>query len=765
MSLQLCRDFIRSVAHSGQAIVLASFVGCLPALSGPAAPQPVEEVRPLIGTGGHGHTYPGATMPFGFVQLSPDTRLQTDPWNYDVWDGCSGYHYSDTKLFGFSHTHLSGTGCPDLGDLLLLPIVGNLGAEPLTSERFRAPFHHENELAQPGYYRVLLEKPDILAELTVTERTGLHRYTFPDSEQSHVLIDLVHGLKNKPTEANLKIESDTRLTGFRRSEGWAKDKILFFVIEASQPFAGFGLEAEGKRLAAGQTEASGKQLRGHLDFKTTADKPVVLRVGLSVVSLDGAQKNLQAEVGGKGFDAVRDEARSVWNGHLSAIQIESTDANFRQTFYTALFHTMTAPTLYNDADGAYRGADRQIHTATNFQFYSTFSLWDTFRAEHPLLTLVQPRRVDDFVQSLLAAYQQSPSNSLPMWPLAACETWCMIGYHSVSVIAEAYAKGFRGFDAELAYRAMRTTAMDARFHQDKYQKLGYVPTVAGDRTEATSRTLEFSYDDWCIAQMARALGKTDDAALFSQRAQNYRNVFDAESKLFRGKLANGKFREPFNPKAINFDDFTEANAWQYAFAVPHDVPGMIQLYGGEKSFVARLDALFNEDSDVAEHTVDISGLVGQYAHGNEPCHHVAYLYALAGAQHKAARRVRHIAQWLYDNTPAGICGNDDCGQTSAWFVFSALGFYPVNPVDGRYVFGSPMVEKAVIQLDPKYHPGKTFTVLAHKVSKQNLYIKSAKLNGQKLERPWITHDEIINGGTLEFEMDIVPHKLCEAARE
>jgi predicted alpha-1,2-mannosidase len=734
------------------------------------AVSPVEEAMPLVGTSGHGHTYPGATVPFGFVQLSPDTRLQTMPWTIDTWDGCSGYHYSDSTLFGFSHTHLSGTGCPDLGDLLILPCTGGLGVsgsyKPLDTGRFKSKFSHAQEVARPGYYRVRLATYDILAELTATAHAGLHRYTFPASEQSHILIDLVHGIGSECTEASLNVESDTLLTGHRRSTGWAKDKTVYFVIASSQPFEGFGLEAEGKPLPTGQAKANGTNVRGHLDYKTSAGEQVCLRVGLSPTSIDEAKSNLQAEIPAWDFDSVCAAASSAWNDSLSRIRIESSNPNIRQTFYSALYHTMSAPTLYNNADDSFPGPDKQLHSHNGFQYYCTFSMWDIFRAEAPLMTLLQPERVNDFVQSMLAFYQESPDHALPMWPLASCETSCMIGYHSVPIILDAYRKGFRGFDAELAYKAMFDTATAGRNRQDEYQQLGYVPWVDG-KTAATSMTLEFGYDDWCIGQMAKALGKTKDAERFFARSNGYTNLWDPKTQFFRSKNADGSFREPFDPKEIDHNDlatgdYTEANAWQYMFAVMQDVPAMINLYGGNQAFVRRLDQLFNEDSDMNHWRSDVTGLIGQYAHGNEPCHHVAYLYALAGAQDKTAQRVHEIMLTQYDNTPEGLDGNDDCGQISAWYVFSAIGLYPVNPANGIYVIGCPLVEKATIQLDPRYSKGSTFTVIAHNVSNQNIYIKTARLNGKSLERPWITHDEIMAGGTLELEMDILPNRAWSA---
>ncbi len=723
-----------------------------------AVPTPVDEALPLVGTGGHGHTYPGATVPFGFVQLSPDTRTEG-------WDACSGYHYSDHSILGFSHTHLSGTGCADLGDLLVLPVTGELGGAgdyvPLEPERFKSDFSHEQETAEPGYYRVELDRYGVLAELTGTAHAGMHRYTFPASSQSHVLVDLVHGLGSTPMESQLDVTGSNSLSGYRRSNGWfgaTRGKVLYFVIESSAPFSSFGFELDGKPAPASQSEVKGKNVRAHLDFATSVEQPIVLRVGLSATSVDEARKNLIAEMPSWDFDAVRQAAQAVWNDNLSRIRIECSNPNVRQTFYSALYHTMTAPTLYNDADGTYRGRDGQDHTAPGFQYYSTFSLWDTFRAEHPLLTVIEPERVNDFVRTMLAFYQQSPDHALPMWPLASHETWCMVGYHSVPVILDAHRKGFRNYDAELAYQAMRETAMSSRNHQGEYQKLGYVPSATGRKIEGTSRTLEFAYDDWCLAQMAAVLGKTNDAALFGQRARSYRTVFDLQTHFFRGKTAAGPFRDPFNPKQISSDDFTEGNGWQYAFSVLHDVPDLIELHGGREAFVRKLDQLFDEDSDMVNPISDVTGLIGQYAHGNEPCHHIAYLYALAGAQYKTARRAREIMVTEYDNTPEGICGNDDCGQMSAWYVWSAMGLYPLNPASGVYIIGSPLLEKAAIQLDPAIYPGREFTIVAAHASKENAYVQSARLNGQPLDRPWLTHAEIVAGGTLELAMGPIPNK-------
>ncbi|HEY3914297.1 MAG TPA: GH92 family glycosyl hydrolase [Verrucomicrobiae bacterium] len=731
-----------------------------------AAPLPVDEALPMVGTGGHGHTYPGATAPFGFVQLSPDTRT-------DGWDACSGYNYADSNIFGFSHTHLSGTGGIDLGEVLIMPFIDSLdesqGYTQLSSARFKSGFSHDKEVARPGYYQVWLDRYGVMAELTATAHCGMHRYTFPQSSESHVLIDLVHGLGNPPTGSELKVESSTVISGQRSNNGWAKGKTLYFVIESSRPFAGFGLEAEGKPSPAGTREANGKNIRAHLDYTTGKDESVILRVGLSASSVEEARKNLEKEIPGWDFDAVRKEAGNVWNEHLSRIEIESDNSTFRQTFYSAMYHTMMAPTLYNDADGTYRGADKQVHADAGFQYYQTMSLWDVFRGEMPLLTLTEPERINDFVESMLVFYQQSPDHSLPVWPLASYETWCMPGYHSVPVIYDAYAKGFRKWDAELAFEAMTNTAMSGRRRQDEYQRYGYVPFVK-KKGAATSRTLEYAYDDWCIAQMARALGKTEAAELFTKRAGYYKNVWDPASHFFRAPLPDGTFPQPFDPKEVahNGDDadgnYTEADAWQYMFFVPHDVPGMIDLYGGNQAFIKRLDQFFTEDSDMQNWRIDVTGLVGQYAHGNEPDQQAPYLYALAGAQYKTAQRVREIQLTQYDNSPEGLCGNDDCGQISAWYVWSAIGLYPVNPSSGVYVIGNPLVEKAVIRLDSKFYPGRTFSVIVRsdthyaRADKMDNYIQSARLNGKPLDRLWITQEEIAHGGTLDLLMGILPNK-------
>jgi predicted alpha-1,2-mannosidase len=733
------------------ATITASFL----TLSLRAAPLPVDDALPIVGSDAHGHTFPGATVPFGFVQLSPDTRTAG-------WDACGGYYYTDTNIEGFSHTHISGTGCADMGDVLVLPIIGQLNGSPLVNDRYKSKFSHDEEVAEPGYYRVKLDTYNILAELTATAHCGMHRYTFPASSQSHILLDLVHGIGGHCTDAELTVEGKNLVTGYRCVDGWAKGRYIYFALETSRPFKKFGLEADGKALPAGQADAKGKALRGHLDFKTSQGEQIVLRVGLSPTSVEEAKKNLQAEIPNWDFDAVHQAARNTWNDNLSRIEIEASNPDIRQTFYSCLYHAMIAPQLCNNADDTYRGPDKQVHSA-NFQEYSTFSMWDIYRAEAPLLMFTEPERINDFVNSMLVFYQQSPDHALPVWPLANFETDCMIAYHSIPIIRDAYLMGFRGFDADLAFQAMVDTAMNGRRRQDEYMKYGYIPWVRG-KGAATSSTIELSYDDWCIAQMAADLGKTDEARLFTRRGQYYKNVWDPTTRFFRSKQADGTYYRQFDPREVvqagNVAGgyYTEANAWEYAFAALQDVPGMIQLYGGNKPFMDRLDQFFYTDCYVKDWRVDTTGFIGQYSHGNEPDEATPYLYSLAGAPYKTAQIVREIQLTQYDNTQEGLDGNDDCGQISAWYVWSALGLYPANPANGIFVIGTPLVQKAVIHLDPKYFKSGAFTVIAHNCSKQYCYIQSAKLNGVPLKHPWINKDDMVNGGTLEFEMGILPNK-------
>ncbi len=755
----------RVVLASILSLAVINTVGAADAtIPGSAARRAVDDALPMVGTDGHGHVYPGAAVPFGMVQLSPDTRLST-------WDGCSGYHYSDKSILGFSHTHLSGTGCADLGEIALMPFAGI--TEPVDGKQpvIASAFSHTDESAKPGYYSVLLKDHNIRVELTATTRAGFHRYSFPPDADPRVEIDLHHGIGSASTALKLTVEDSTTITGIRKSRGWANNKVLYFVIKFSEPMDLTTLDKDEQRQPAGVKEIESAEvvtgtgrgqnrkpanLRAFAMFKKGLQKPLLVKVGISSTSLEAAKKNLETEIPSWDFDAIAAAAADTWQKHLGVIAIETPDIATRQTFYSNFYLTHMAPTLYNDADGTYRGQDHNVHPFEGFQNYETFSLWDTFRAEHPLLTIVQPGRIDDFVGSMLAHYRYFNQHSLPVWPLAGCETWCMIGYHSVPVLADAYFKGFRKTDFEAVFAAMKDTAMQDRNELKNYRERGYIPTRR--RGESVSRTLEYSYDDWCIAQMASALGKGEDEKLFTQRANYFKNVFDAESGLMRGKLADGTWVTPFDPNKVNFDDYTEANAWQYSFAPMHDIASLVTLMGGDDKFIAKLDTLFTTESKTPPGLVDITGLVGQYAHGNEPCHHVPYLYVYAGAPWKSQEIVRKLAAMFYTNKPDGQCGNVDCGQMTAWYVFSALGFYPVNPANGIYIIGSPVVDKATINLDPAFYKGKTFTMIAENNSKENIYIQSATLNGKPLDRAWITHKEITDGGTLAFKMGPQPNK-------
>lgn len=702
----------------------------------------------MVGTDDHGHGYPGAIVPFGMMQLSPDTPIEG-------WDGCSGYHYSDKAIQGFSHTHLAGTGCGCLGDILVMPTVGQVYLDAGSPGKgYTSSFSHSEELATPGYYRVFLKDPQVLAELTATARCGLHKYTFPASDNAHIILDLVHGIGNGPASASVHIENNTTICGERISDGWGGRRAIYFVMQFSKPFESFGIEKDAQRLAADVRESNGKNLKAFVSFKTSAKEVVMVKVGISGTGIDGARKNLAAEIPDWNFEKIHSAAVKQWKDLLDVAQIETFDPHIRNTFYANLYLCCQAPVLYNDVDGSYRGMDRKNHTA-GFQNYTIFSLWDTYRAENPLLALIQPNRVDDMVQSMLAEYNESGLHSTPIWPLWGNESWCMIGYHSVAVIVDAYLKGFRGFDAEAAYQAMRDTAMQDRNGLDTYKKLGWVASRRGG--EATSRTIEYAFDDWCLARMAEALGHKDDAKLFYQRSANYRNHFDRSVQFFRGRKADGSWRKPFVANALVGDEYTEADAWQYAFAIQQDVPGMISLYGGDESFIQRMDAMFNADSTIQTGIPDITGRIGQFAHGDEQCHHVSYLYNYAGVAYKTQERVRQVMKTFYNDAPSGQCGNIDCGQMAAWYVFSALGFYPVNPDSGVYIIGSPVVTKATLNLDAKKYGGRKFTVVAEGNSDKNIYIQSASLNGKALDRTWLTHEEITSGGTLKLVMGSKPN--------
>jgi predicted alpha-1,2-mannosidase len=731
--------------------------------------DPTRSVNVFIGTGGHGHTYPGATVPFGAVQLSPDT------YNYG-WDWCSGYHYSDRSIMGFSHTHLSGTGVGDMLDVLLMPGTGPVRIEPGSrenpSEGYRSRFSHEDESAEPGYYSVLLKDYGIQAELTATKRGGMHKYTFPASDSSHFIIDLAHAILSAPDappkvlSSELKIVNDTTIVGGRRVGMWANGRHIYFAMKFSKPFLASEIVSSGKTLGRGIRQASGTSLKCLVHYKTAKDEVIYVKTGLSGVSVEGALRNLDAEIPAWDFASVRANAHQAWRKELSRITIETGDAKQRQVFYTALYHTMLAPTLFDDVDGQYRGMDLKIHRVPpGAHNYSTFSLWDTYRALHPLFTIMHQDLVPDLVNCLIRQAEESPAG-MPVWPLQGRETGCMTGYHSAPVIAEACVKGFTGIDYAKAYPLMRKRAMEDDYRGlGLYRKLGYIPSDKEE--ESATKTLEYSYDDWAVAQVARALGETADYQTLLAQAANYRNLWDKSTGFIRPRLANGEFAGPFDPKRTgvskNWRDFTEANSWQATWGAQHDPQGYITLLGGRQAFIAKLDDLFSQSPEIeGEVPVDMTGFVGMYAHGNEPSHHIAYLYSYAGAPYKTQERVRDLLDHQYGNTPDdGVAGNEDCGQMSAWYVISALGFYAVDPAGGNYVFGTPLFERATIDMGP----GRKLVVRAVRKSPGDEYVQSVTLNGKPYNKAWFPHSAIARGGEIVFRMGSRPNPEFASAAD
>ena len=711
-------------------------------------------VDPFIGTAAHGHTYPGATVPFGTVQLSPDNGTQG-------WDWCSGYHYSDSIIVGFSHTHLSGTGIGDLCDISFMPSVGpvDLNFLPVDHQQleYRSRFSHSEESASPGYYSVYLQDPGIEVELTAAMRTGFHQYTFPQSEEASIILDLGFAINwDAPTSTRLNVENDSTISGYRFSSGWAKDQKVFFAAKFSKPFHGYSTAIDSTQAFENIPLTAGAMVKGKFDFMTKAGEVIKLKVGISSVSVEAARKSLQEEIPHWEFEQIREKANQLWEKELSKIAVETSDENLKTVFYTALYRTMLAPVVFSDAHREYKTPGDSVGKAEQYVRYDIFSLWDTFRAAHPLFTLIQKDRVNDMIKSLLAHYREY--GLLPVWSLLGNETNTMTGYHAVPVIVDAYLKGFRDYDVEEAYEAIKKSAMQDIRGTNFYREYHYIPYEK--HGQSVTKTLEYAFDDWCIAQMAKALGKEEDYAYFMGRAGNYKNLFDRTTGFMRARHADGSWKTPFDPKFSDHNfkvaEYTEGNAWQHSWFVPHDVPGLIQLHGSNKTFIDRLDAMFSETSEIKGEnaSVDISGLIGQYAHGNEPSHHIAYLYNYAGAPWKTQEKTRQIMQNLYTSAPDGVCGNEDCGQMSAWYVFSALGFYPVNPAHGIYEMGSPLFEKATIQLDG----GKTFTVIAEHVSDKNLYIQSVTLNDKDWEKTYITHRDVTKGGTLKYAMGDRPNK-------
>ncbi|MBK6750734.1 MAG: GH92 family glycosyl hydrolase [Acidobacteria bacterium] len=746
-------------------------------------------VNPLIGTQKMGHTYPGATVPFGSVQFSPDTDQQPHnvggKYNKDAYKYCAGYQYDDSEIVGFSHTHFSGTGHSDLGDFLVMPTDGPLQLEPGTKgdpeSGFRSAFSHANETAEAGYYKVLLEDDNILAEMTATTRVGMHQYTFPNaSDDAHIILDMMHGIydyadKNVWTFA--RVENDHTIVGYRQTNGWARTRTVYFAMEFSKPFKSYGFKEFDKQDYKGfwrkfdQTknfpEMAGKQLRAHFDFDAKAGEKIQVKFAISPVSTEGAVENMKVEVPHWDFERTKREAQAAWNKELSKVEVTTLDRGEMVNFYTALYHALLSPTVYMDADGQYKGLDQNIHQAqvrsstrakrsnlqADFTNYTTFSLWDTYRALHPLLNIIQPARNRDMVRSMQAHYDQSVHKMLPVWSHYANENWCMIGYHSVSVVADAIVTGnLTGVEANKALDASVQTAKTKYYDGlEYYMKLGYVPE--DKNSSSVSKTLEYAYDDWAIAQAAKKLGKTVIYNEFIKRSENWRNVYDRSSGFMRPRLSDGKFREKFDVLSTHDQGFIEGNAWNYSLYVPHDPASMIDMRGGKQKFTEHLDELFTmhlPDEFFAD-TEDITreGIIGNYVHGNEPAHHAAYLYKCTDAPWKTQERVRMILKHQSKPQPDGLGGNDDCGQMSAWYLFSALGFYPVAPGSGQYSLGSPVVKTAVISLEN----GKKLTIVARNQSDKNVYVKSVTLNGKPIDRRYITYNEIAAGGILVFQME------------
>lgn len=706
--------------------------------------EPVDYVDPFIGTDYHGHVFPGATVPFGMVQLSPDNGT-------NGWDWCSGYHYSDSLIAGFGHTHLSGTGIGDLADILFLPSMsefkeGYRDERSSVAQENRSSFSHDNEKAEPGYYSVKLEN-GVSVCLTATKRVGLQKYTAEYDGIMNILLDLGFAINwDRPVECSVEFDGEL-MKGKRISTGWAPRQYQYFATMFSKE------PAEVKGIKDGlfneDLYVEGERVGMILSFHVKKGEEILVKTGLSAVDEEGAEMNLKKEVPGWDFEQVRQSASSEWNKELSVIEASSGDPEVLKIFYTALYHSMIAPYVYSDLDGRYRGADGEVHRSDNFTNYTVFSLWDTFRAAHPLFTLIQPQRVADMINAMINIYLEQ--GKLPVWSLMANETNTMIGYHAVPVIADAITKGIKGFDYELAFEAAKHSSMLNFEGLDHFRKYKFIP--ADLENESVSKTLEYCYDDWCIAQMARILGKTEEYDNYINRSQYYRNLFDARTGFMRGKLSDGSWKTPFDPlySSHRQDEYTEGNAWQYTWFVPHDVNGLIDLMGGKSLFLQKLDSLFLQEEGVKGENAssDISGLIGAYAHGNEPGHHTAYMFSMAGNPDRTSEIVRRIMTEMYHTGKDGLCGNEDCGQMSAWYVFSAMGLYPFNPADGKYVFGSPILNEAVINL-----PGnKEFIIKTENNSTENIYIKKVSLNGEMLDRNYISHEEIMSGGLLVFTMN------------
>jgi len=738
----------------------------------------IQYVDPMIGTAKMGHTYPGATVPFGSVQLSPETDTiaysLNGKYNGEVYKYCAGYQYEDKTIVGFSHTHFSGTGHSDLGDFLIMPTTGKLQLNPGVASKplsgYRSAFSHSTEKAEPAYYTVFLEDHKIKAELTATTRVGMHQYTFPKSDQAHIILDLTSGIYNydkKNVWTFVRVENDTLITGYRQTNGWARTRTVYFAMSFNKPIKSYGQAAQEKSVYRGfwgrfdQTknfpEMAGQNLKLFFDFDTNEGEKIKIKMALSPVSSAGALENMKKETPDWDFEKVKKQSQEVWNKELNKVQIETIQKEDLVNFYTAMYHAFLGPTEYMDLDRNYKGLDMNVHKAVNFTNYTSYSLWDTYRALHPLFNIVQPKRNADMVSSMLAHSDQSVHKMLPIWSHYANENWCMIGYHSVSVVADAIVKGNISFDAEKALQACVNTAKVPYYDGlEFYMNKGYVPE---DKNGASvSKTLEYAYDDWAIAQAAKKLGKTDVYNEFINRSKNYKNVYDEKTGFMRPKLNDGTFKKEFDPLDTHGQGFIEGNSWNYSLYVPQDPADMIKLMGGNEKFKVRLDSLFNMHlpDKYFENTEDITrdGIIGNYVHGNEPSHHVVYMYNWTDSPWKSQDKIRMILKKMYRNGADGLGGNDDFGQMSAWYIFSSLGFYPVAPGSDEYALGSPLLKNAVLNLEN----GKTFEVATVNQSDKNVFVSKVLLNGKELSRPFLKHEDVMNGGKITFYMSSKSNK-------
>lgn len=719
-------------------------------------------VRPFVGTQGEGNVYPGPAAPFGMVQLSPDT-------DRDLWETASGYEYSDTSIMGFTLTHLSGTGIPDLGDFLFMPQIGEpklvVGPKDDPDAGYRSRYSHDQESAAAGYYQVKLLDSGVNVELTAGERAGMMRFTFPASEQASIMTDLQHflsGNRFKLIWSHVRVEDKATVTGFHLINGWGKERYLYYAARYSRPFDSHRIMSNGNEVKydsaktyrfRSRNEAAGTNLQFLAEYKTKANEVITVKVAVSAVSAANALENLDSEISDWDFEAVREATCKKWDRELARVQVNGSQQE-KETFYTAMYHCFQAPNLYEDVNGEYRGLDSNIHRAKGFRNYAVFSLWDTYRATHPLFCLIQAERNSEMINAMLAHYDQSVDHLLPVWSLQGNETWCMIGYHAVPVIADAYLKGVKGFDKNRAYEAIKTTAMNPDYDAVMaYDKLGWVPCDL--ENESLSKTLEYAYDDYCIAQMAKALGKEADYAYFMKRAGSYSNIFDPSIGLMRGRDSKGDWRTPFDPHLfVQGGDVTEGTSWQYTWYVPQDVPGLIRLMGGNDKFCAKLDELFTFGANESEGLDDVQGRIGEYWHGNEPAHHVIYLYCYAGQPWKAQEKLRHVMKTQYGNQPNSLTGNDDCGQMSAWYIFTALGFYPVCPGSDDYVIGAPQLPMIEMNLSN----GRKLKMTAENLSDKNLYVQSLRVNGKPWNSVFLPYREIARGGKIEFVMGPTPNR-------